>query len=85
MSIYRKQLDWEGQYRLAIDPERARAVRRMSEDYDENVCTMCGTLCSMALENKRHRVGELLTAPKDEAAHRRIRHRPPTPPKETRP
>jgi phosphomethylpyrimidine synthase len=73
MSAYRKKLDWEGQYRLALDPEKAREFRIMSEDYDKAVCTMCGTLCSMALENTRHRLGELLTATEDEATHRHVR------------
>ncbi len=73
MSLYRKRLDWEGQYRLALDPEKARELRSMSEDYDKAVCTMCGTLCSMALENTRSRLGELLTAPEDEAIHRHAR------------
>lgn len=73
MSAYRKALDWEGQYRLALDPERARQFRLDSEDSDRAVCTMCGTLCSMALDNKRERLGELLTAPEDAAAHRHAR------------
>jgi phosphomethylpyrimidine synthase len=73
MSLYRKRLDWEGQYRLALDPEKARELRMMSEDYDKAVCSMCGTLCSMALENTRSRLGERLTAPEDEAAHRHVR------------
>src|SRR6266850_2320155 len=73
MSVYRKKLDWEGQYRLALDPEKAREFRMMSEDYDKAVCTMCGTLCSMALENTRDRLGELLTAPEDAATHRHVR------------
>jgi phosphomethylpyrimidine synthase len=73
MSLYRKQLDWEGQYRLALDPEKAREIRLMSEDYDKAVCTMCGSLCSMALENTRERLGELLSAPEDAATHRHVR------------
>ena len=73
MSIYRKRLDWEGQYRLSLDPEKARELRLMSEDYDKAVCTMCGTLCSMALENTRSRLGEVLTAPEVDAAHRHVR------------
>jgi phosphomethylpyrimidine synthase len=73
MSVYRKQLDWEGQYRLSLDPEKAREFRMMSEDYDKAVCTMCGTLCSMALENTRHRLGETLAVPEDEATHRHVR------------
>ena len=73
MSAYRKALDWEGQYRLALDPEKAREFRLMSEDYDKAVCTMCGTLCSMQLENTRYKLGELMTAPEDEATHRHVR------------
>lgn len=73
MSIYRKKLDWEGQYRLALDPEKAREFRLMSEDYDKAVCTMCGTLCSMAVENARHKGGEALTASPEGAAHHPVR------------
>jgi phosphomethylpyrimidine synthase len=73
MSVYRKALDWEGQYRLALDPEKARSIRRQSEDYDKAVCTMCGTLCSMALENTRQRVGDIVGAPEDDAAHHHVR------------
>jgi len=73
MSIYRKRLDWEGQYRLALDPEKAREMRLDSEDYDKAVCTMCGTLCSMALENARSKIGELLTNDPQADAHRLVR------------
>jgi hypothetical protein len=73
MSIYRKRLDWEGQYRLALDPEKARELRMMSEDYDKAVCTMCGTLCSMQLENTRYKLGELVAPPEDAATHTHVR------------
>ncbi len=73
MSLYRKQLDWEGQYRLALDPEKAREFRYASEDYDKAVCTMCGTLCSMALENKRHQIGEIMNASEEDVARRPVR------------
>jgi phosphomethylpyrimidine synthase len=73
MSVYRKRLDWEGQYRLALDPEKAREMRLDSEDYDKAVCTMCGTLCSMALENARSKVGDVLTADPQSDAHRLVR------------
>jgi phosphomethylpyrimidine synthase len=73
MSVYRKKLDWEGQYRLALDPEKAREIRMLSEDYDKAVCTMCGTLCSMAVENARSRSGEALDGAKDAAGHRLVR------------
>jgi phosphomethylpyrimidine synthase len=78
MSVYRKRLDWEGQYRLALDPEKARSFRQQSEDYDKAVCTMCGTLCSMALENNRYKLGELMTLPKEAAEHRLVRVGSPT-------
>jgi phosphomethylpyrimidine synthase len=73
MSVYRKKLDWEGQYRLSLDPEKAREIRMMSEDYDKAVCTMCGTLCSMALENTRHKVGEVLNVEPGGDGHRLVR------------
>jgi len=73
MSVYRKRLDWEGQYRLSLDPEKAREFRLLSEDYDKAVCTMCGTLCSMQLENTRSKLGELLSAPDDATASRHVR------------
>jgi phosphomethylpyrimidine synthase len=73
MSVYRKRLDWEGQYRLSLDPEKARSFRFESEDYDKAVCTMCGTLCSMALENARSKVGDLLVPAPEQAGHRLVR------------
>jgi phosphomethylpyrimidine synthase len=51
MSKCRKALDWEGMYRLAIDPDLARQRRAESETYDQIVCTMCGKLCSINLTN----------------------------------
>ena len=52
MSERRKALDWEGMYRLAMDPWKARQLRRESEDYEETVCTMCGALCSIRIDNQ---------------------------------
>lgn len=49
MSRYRRELDWEGMYRVALDSELARSKRRNSEAYDQVVCTMCGKLCSINL------------------------------------
>jgi phosphomethylpyrimidine synthase len=51
MSIRRKNLDWEGMFAFAIDPERAREMRRDSEDAEKNVCTMCGDFCAINLDN----------------------------------
>jgi len=52
MSIYRKKLDWEGMYKMAIDPYLARQRRSESENYEKEVCTMCGRLCSINLNNE---------------------------------
>ena len=51
MSIRRKNLDWEGMFELAIDPERAREMKLESEDAEKDVCTMCGDLCAINLHN----------------------------------
>jgi phosphomethylpyrimidine synthase len=51
MSRARKLLDWEGMYRLGLYGEKARQMRRESEDYDSAVCTMCGTLCAVNIDN----------------------------------
>ncbi len=51
MSRARKLLDWEGMYRLGLYGEKARQMRKESEDYDSAVCTMCGTLCAVNIDN----------------------------------
>ena len=84
MSIYRKKLDWEGQYRLSLDPEKAREFRYLSEDYDKAVCTMCGTLCSMALENARAKSGTVLNASPEQAQHRLVPVEIPVVPRQVR-
>ena len=48
MGEARKNLDWEKQYRLAIDPEHARAVREARSSGSE-ACSMCGDLCAMKI------------------------------------
>ncbi|MCW5203805.1 phosphomethylpyrimidine synthase ThiC, partial [Desulfobulbus sp. US4] len=40
-------LDWEGQFKLALDPEKARAYRDSSKPKDGDVCTMCGDFCAV--------------------------------------
>lgn len=47
LSTYRKKLDWEGMFKLALDPEKARAYREASPPSDSQVCTMCGEYCSL--------------------------------------
>lgn len=38
-------------YACAIDPVEARKFRQTSEDYDSDVCTMCGDLCAVRMDN----------------------------------
>ncbi len=51
MSAARKNLDWESQAKLALDPEKVRAVH---EKYRSSgpACSMCGKYCAMALVEK---------------------------------
>ncbi|MEW6017356.1 MAG: phosphomethylpyrimidine synthase ThiC [Pseudomonadota bacterium] len=47
MGEARRRLDWEEQYRLALDPEQARAVRASRPGADEDGCSMCGDQCAL--------------------------------------
>ena len=49
MAVARKKRDWNAQYNLSINPERAKKVRgdRISED--EEVCSMCSGLCAIKM------------------------------------
>ncbi|TAN60077.1 phosphomethylpyrimidine synthase ThiC [bacterium] len=48
----RKALDWNEQIRLSIDPIRTKAVRDLSPPEDASVCTMCGSLCAIKIDNR---------------------------------
>ncbi len=52
MSKYRRALDWEGMYKTALEPKKAIDMRKDSEDYKKDVCTMCGKFCSLSLQDK---------------------------------
>ena len=52
MSKSRKALNWEGMYKLALDPNLPRQRRANSENNDKSVCTMCGKLCAVEIHNK---------------------------------
>jgi len=47
MSKYRHDLNWQGMYSVAIDPDRAKQRRSQSESSNEDICTMCGDLCAI--------------------------------------
>lgn len=50
-STMRKRLDWEGMYKGALDPRKAREYRMMSEDYGKDICSMCGPFCAIHIDN----------------------------------
>lgn len=52
MSEARRQLDWEKQFELSMDPETARKRRRESTPEREDTCTMCGKMCAVRNVNK---------------------------------
>jgi phosphomethylpyrimidine synthase len=60
MARARRSLDWERQFELCIDPERARRVYRRPEGAGEEACTMCGPYCvfKMFKETAGHRLPE---------------------------
>ena len=43
----RAGLDWEGQFKHLLDPEKACMVREKRHPKDPRFCTMCGEFCSM--------------------------------------
>ncbi|MCX8125652.1 MAG: phosphomethylpyrimidine synthase ThiC, partial [Dehalococcoidia bacterium] len=51
MAAARKRLDWEEQARLALDPERVRAVHSRYATRG-SACSMCGDYCAMELVSK---------------------------------
>lgn len=54
MACARKKLDWDGQFDVAIDPDKARRLRRESGvDESHGACTMCGALCAYKVMNER--------------------------------
>ena len=56
MARCRKALDSEGQFALAIDPEKARRLRAESGvDEEHGACTMCGEFCAYKVMNKREK------------------------------
>ena len=47
MAQARKTLDWDRQFELYIDSDKARQYRRNSEIGSDDVCTMCGEFCAI--------------------------------------
>lgn len=60
MGVARKKLDWEEMFKLAIDPEKARAYRASAKPEKEDTCSMCGNFCAVKNMN-RIMDGEIVT------------------------
>ena len=52
MSKARKNLDWDKQIELSIDPEHAARMRKEGNPQDNDVCSMCGEYCAVKLVKK---------------------------------
>ena len=50
MAYARKNLNWERQFELAINPEEARMIRN-SRPSESDACSICGDLCAIKLVN----------------------------------
>jgi phosphomethylpyrimidine synthase len=55
MARYRKEFNWEGQVKTAIDPVKANALLEKSESVDDEGCTMCGEFCAIRLGNQKRK------------------------------
>lgn len=48
LSQARKQLDWEEQFKLVLDPHKFKEIRQQRRT-DSEACSMCGEFCAMRL------------------------------------
>ncbi len=46
MAKARKDLDWQRQMELSINPEKTRKIRQHRNDERQDCCTMCGDFCA---------------------------------------
>ena len=51
MSVARKNLDWNRQFELSIDPEKAMEVHSRRKSKSE-ACSMCGDLCAIKISRE---------------------------------
>lgn len=52
MGHARRDLDWERQFAVAINPEKARQIRAERSPADSDACTMCGDYCALKIVNR---------------------------------
>jgi len=51
MSVCRKELDWDGMFQAALDPDLPRRRWEENRANEDKTCTMCGNLCAMNAHN----------------------------------
>ncbi|MCD8306635.1 MAG: phosphomethylpyrimidine synthase ThiC [Clostridia bacterium] len=52
MADARRALNWEEQWKYAIDPETAKAIRADRSPEQDDTCSMCGKFCAVRSMNK---------------------------------
>ena len=52
MGEARRNLDWEGQWACALDPEYAKKIREERKPEYDDTCSMCGKFCAVRSMNK---------------------------------
>ncbi len=52
MGHARRDLDWERQFAIAMNPARARQIRAERMPADTDACTMCGDYCALKIVNR---------------------------------
>ena len=52
MGDARRVLDWDAQWKCALDPETAKAIRADRAPEHEDTCSMCGKFCAVRSMNK---------------------------------
>ncbi len=52
MADARRKLDWDLQWKCAIDPETAKSIRNDRSPEHDDTCSMCGKFCAVRSMNK---------------------------------
>lgn len=52
MAEARRNLDWDAQWKYALDPETAKAIRKDRMPEHDDTCSMCGKFCAVRSMNK---------------------------------
>ena len=52
MGHARRDLDWERQFAVALNPDYARTIRDSRRPADSEACTMCGDYCALKIVSK---------------------------------